>query len=51
MNGNPKAYNAELFFWLLWGLVLMIVRMMHALELLVKFLMILHGKKVGIATI
>ena len=55
VDGGPKAYDAELFFWVLWGLVLMIVRMMPynhpKQELLVKFLMTLHRKKVGTTTI
>jgi len=54
-DSDLEAYDVELFFWTLWGLLLDIVRMMPynhpKQELLVKFLMTLHGKKVGTTTI
>jgi hypothetical protein len=52
---DPMDYDAELFFWMLWRLLLGIVRMIPynhlKQELLVIFLKTLHGKKVGIVTI
>ncbi|KAN0070354.1 Protein of unknown function (DUF3632) domain containing protein [Elaphomyces granulatus] len=48
-DSDLEAYDVELFFWTLWGLLLDIVRMMPynhpKQELLVKFLMTLHRKK------
>ena len=52
---DPEDYDAEAFLWVLWGLLLEIVRMIPyshpKQELLVNFLKTLHRKKVGIATI
>jgi hypothetical protein len=46
---DPKAYDAELFFWMLWGLLLVIVRMIPynhpKQELLVKFLKTLYMER------
>jgi hypothetical protein len=51
---NAKEYDVDGFFWLLWqtlfGLVMMIPYNHPNQELLVNFLKVLRGKKVGIAT-